>query len=165
MYHQSRRKKKKRVWTEPTRLLCLWNSPGKNTEMGCHFLLQGIFPAQGSKLCLLLWQADYLPLSQLGSPKNYVNEHKILIKFSKAILTLSLTFYWNITYIKKKAQIMAQLSGSKGQLHPPTGNQWDKGFCRQEAAPCRNSTVSSHSCLQIGHGWSDQHHPDCFRYS
>ena len=26
--------------TEPTRLLCPWNSPGKNTRVGCHFLLQ-----------------------------------------------------------------------------------------------------------------------------
>ena len=25
---------------QPTRLLCLWDSPGKNTEVGCHFLLQ-----------------------------------------------------------------------------------------------------------------------------
>ena len=31
-----------------TRFLCPWSSPGKNTEMGCHFLLQGIFPTQGS---------------------------------------------------------------------------------------------------------------------
>ena len=29
------------------------NSPGKNTGVGCHFLLQGIFWTQGSKLCLL----------------------------------------------------------------------------------------------------------------
>ena len=28
---------------QPTRLLCPWNSPGKNTGVGCHFLLQGIF--------------------------------------------------------------------------------------------------------------------------
>ena len=31
-----------------TRLLCPWDSPGKNTGMSCHFLLQGIFPTQGS---------------------------------------------------------------------------------------------------------------------
>ena len=29
---------------EPTRLLCPWNFPSKNTGVGCHFLLQGIFP-------------------------------------------------------------------------------------------------------------------------
>ena len=26
--------------TQPTRLLCPWDSPGKNTGVGCHFLLQ-----------------------------------------------------------------------------------------------------------------------------
>ena len=49
----------------PTRLLCPWNSPGNNTGVGCHFLLQGIFPTQGSNpslLCLLHWQVDSLPL-------------------------------------------------------------------------------------------------------
>ena len=33
-----------------------WESPGKNTGVGCHSLLQGIFPTQGSNLCLLHWQ-------------------------------------------------------------------------------------------------------------
>ena len=33
---------------------CPWNFPGKNTGIGCHFLLQGIFLTQGSKLQLLL---------------------------------------------------------------------------------------------------------------
>ena len=31
----------------PARLLCPWDSPGKNTGVGCHFLLQGIFLTQG----------------------------------------------------------------------------------------------------------------------
>ena len=33
---------------QPMRLLCPWDSPGKNTGVGCHALLQGIFPTQGS---------------------------------------------------------------------------------------------------------------------
>ena len=36
--------------------------------MGCHFLLQGIFPAQGCSTHLLHWQADSLPPSHQGSP-------------------------------------------------------------------------------------------------
>ena len=28
----------------PTRFLCLWDFPGKNTGVGCHFLLQGNLP-------------------------------------------------------------------------------------------------------------------------
>ena len=41
---------------QPARLLCLWDFPGKNTGVGCHFLLQGFFPTQESNLCLLHWQ-------------------------------------------------------------------------------------------------------------
>ena len=37
----------------PTRLLHLWDSPGKSAGVGCHSLLQGIFPTQGSKPGLL----------------------------------------------------------------------------------------------------------------
>ena len=32
---------------QPTRLLCLWDSPGKNTGVGCHALLRRLFPTQG----------------------------------------------------------------------------------------------------------------------
>ena len=36
-----------------SRLLCSWDSPGKHTGVGCHALLQGILPNQGSNLRLL----------------------------------------------------------------------------------------------------------------
>ena len=36
----------------PARLLCPWDSLGKNTGVGCHAFLQGIFPTQGLNLCL-----------------------------------------------------------------------------------------------------------------
>ena len=41
--------------------------------LDCHFLFEGIFPTQGSNLCLLHllhWQADSLPLSHLGILQN-----------------------------------------------------------------------------------------------
>ena len=37
----------------PTKLLCPWNSPGRNTGLGCHSLHPGFFLTQGSNLCLL----------------------------------------------------------------------------------------------------------------
>ena len=55
-------------WTVPTRLLCPCKFPGKNTGVGCHFLLQGIFPTQGLNSHLLNWKANSLPQSYLGSP-------------------------------------------------------------------------------------------------
>ena len=45
------------------------DSPGQNTGVGCHALLQGIFPTQGSNLpflCLLYWQVSSLPLEPPG---------------------------------------------------------------------------------------------------
>ena len=41
--------------------------PRQEYWSGCHFLLQRIFPNQGSNLCLLHWQADSLPLSHQGN--------------------------------------------------------------------------------------------------
>ena len=46
------------------RLLCPWDSPGNDTGVGCHFLLQGIFPTQGLNLHLLHLQVDSLPLRE-----------------------------------------------------------------------------------------------------
>ena len=51
---------------QPARLLCPWNSPGKNTGVDCHALLQGIFPIQGSNPCLLRllhWKVSSSPLA------------------------------------------------------------------------------------------------------
>ena len=54
---------------QPARLLCPWDSPGKNTGVGCHFLLQGIFLTLVSNpclLCLLHLQSDSFPLVPSG---------------------------------------------------------------------------------------------------
>ena len=54
---------------QPARLLCPCNFLGKNTGVGCHFLLQQIFQTQGSNshlVHLLHWQADSLPLAPPG---------------------------------------------------------------------------------------------------
>ena len=55
---------------QPARLLCPWDSPGKNTRAGCCALLQGIFLTQGLNphlLCLLHWQAGSLPPVPAGN--------------------------------------------------------------------------------------------------
>ena len=56
---------------KPTRLLCPWDFPGKNTGLGFHVLLQGIFLTWGLNPNLLHWQVDSLPLSHLESPVVY----------------------------------------------------------------------------------------------
>jgi len=68
----------------PARFLCPWHSPGKNTGVGCHALLQGICPTQGWNLHLLHWQAGSLPLASPGKP----TEHYILTFFAMLSNTL-----------------------------------------------------------------------------
>ena len=58
---------------QPARLLCPRNFPGKNSGVGCHFLLQGLFRTQGSNPHLLLWQPDSLALSHQGKPNYHYN--------------------------------------------------------------------------------------------
>ena len=59
------------LWTVVCQVPHLWASPGKNTGVGCLALLQGIFPIQRYKLCLvylLHWQTGSLPLALPGKP-------------------------------------------------------------------------------------------------
>ena len=56
----------------------------RNTGVGSHSLLQGIFPTQGSNLCLLHWKVDSLPLSYPGTPGEYLGLGKYSINVSCA---------------------------------------------------------------------------------
>ena len=53
---------------QSARLLCPWTFPGKNTEVGCHSLLQGIFPKQRLNPGLLHYRQILYYLSHQGSP-------------------------------------------------------------------------------------------------
>ena len=63
------------------------DSPGRNTGVGCHALLQGIFSTQElypRLLCLLHWQAGSLPLAPPGKTLvfaivvNFIDNYKLL---------------------------------------------------------------------------------------
>ena len=57
---------------QPTRLLCPWDSPGKNTGVGCHFLLQCMKVkseskvAQSFRLLATPWTAAYQAPPSVG---------------------------------------------------------------------------------------------------
>ena len=53
---------------QPIRLPCPWDSPGKNTGVGCHVLLQGIFLTQESNHVLLPCRQSLYQLSYQESP-------------------------------------------------------------------------------------------------
>ena len=59
----------------PARLLWPWDSPGRSTGVGCHFLLQGIFLTQGLNPFLLHCRQILYHLSHQGSP-HYMKKGK-----------------------------------------------------------------------------------------
>ena len=62
-------------WTVARLLFCPWDFPHKNTGVGSHALLQGIFSTQVLNPCLLRLlhqQLDSLPLHHLGSPVSII---------------------------------------------------------------------------------------------
>ena len=52
----------------PVSLLCPWNSPGKNTGVGSHSLLQGVLPDPGIEAWSLALQEDSLLSEPPGKP-------------------------------------------------------------------------------------------------
>ena len=84
-----------------TRFFCPWNSPGENTGVGCHSLLQGIFPTWGLNPHLLRCRQILYHLSHQGSSK---------IKFYFVIIVPTCFFVVVISpdfllYIQKKEEI------------------------------------------------------------
>ena len=84
----------------PTKLFCPWDSPGKNTGVGCHAFLQGIFPTQGSNWPFL--NCKWI-LSHLGSPlisrdRNQINLNRkwfIGLRVRKRRFEAEKTSCWN----------------------------------------------------------------------
>ena len=81
----------------PPGTFCPWDFSGQNTGVGCHFLLQGIFPTQGSNLHLLHWQVYSLPLHHLRTALyKYLLFHFIIKHCQSPECQLSKT--WNSKY-------------------------------------------------------------------
>ena len=87
----------------PLRLLCPWDSPGKNTGVGCHFLLQGIFLTQGSNPGLPHCRQTLYPLSRQGSPRAVV-----VLTTSSNISHIGYAFYQELQSDKCKAKILSK---------------------------------------------------------
>ena len=71
---------------DTTRLLCPWDSPGKNTGVGCHSFLQGIFPTQGWNPCLLNCRCILYTLSHVEEQPERLRD------LASLLLSLTLPF-------------------------------------------------------------------------
>ena len=70
------------------RLLCPWDFPGENTGAGCHFLLQGIFPTQGSNPGLLALQAESLLPESPGKLVRETDTRPVTLEINPEMLGL-----------------------------------------------------------------------------
>ena len=121
---------------QPTRLLCPWDSPGKNTGVDCHFLLQGIFLTQGSSPGLLRRRQI---LYQLSYERNRTREwiHACVAKFlhcSPEVITTWATTQHKIKSSKEKPNKQTKLDISvENFIHNKTEEEWDilKSLTRQ----------------------------------
>ena len=105
---------------QPSRLLCPWDSLGKNTVVGCHALLQGIFPTQGLKpylLCLQHWQQGSLPLAPpVGHLLSFLSRwtpwhpRGLGIPLSSTVLIKNSQIKWRSSYYMSKSLLLLLLS-------------------------------------------------------
>ena len=94
------------LWSQgllPISLLCPWNSPDKNTGMGCQSFIQGIFPTQGSNPGL--WHCRQIL---------YRLSHKQSLLFCLSYLIVAVV----ITWIDKTSVILPCLYLLDLWLHP-----------------------------------------------
>ena len=95
------------LWTvayQPTRLLCPWDFPGKNTGVGCHALLQGIFATQELNPCLLHllhWQIGSLSLAPPGKPISNVRCRLRFIFFPPWTSIYSSETVWALEFLSQ----------------------------------------------------------------
>ena len=75
---------------QPATILCPWDSPGKNTGVGCHAFLQGVFLTQGSNPHLLHCRQILYPLTYLEACENYYLMRKDIEQYLGRSLNLLL---------------------------------------------------------------------------
>ena len=87
-----------------TRLPRPWDSPGKNTGVACHALLQGIFLTQGMNPVLLHWRQTLYCLSHQGNPGEEMVKHgKQLESANEGKKNPEESVKWNISNTKQYA--------------------------------------------------------------
>ena len=151
---------------EPARLLCRWDSPGKNIGVGGHALLQGIFPTQGLNLhllCLLHWRLALLGKPILGSAPSFICNLSSLLPHDMHISSFCVLRYGRLgvrssilsttghkgkeSKIKIRENMENNLTGYvKVAQSCPT--LWPHGLYSPWNSPVKNTGVGCHSLLQ-----------------
>ena len=108
----------------PARLLSPWDFPGKNTGVGYHFLLQGIFLTQGSNphlLPILHWQADSLPL-------RHQEDFNLWISVNEGFSALTLDVWGWVFLSCRGCSVHCRVVGSVSDLYPVAASSTTSQF-------------------------------------
>ena len=111
------------LWPHEFRCLCLWNSLGKHTEVGCHTLLQGIFPNQRLKLGVLHCRQILCHLSHLGSPETPPSNP--LHRHHRGRQTTCR--FWKSPNIRSTDEMQVSSDPGKAPVSQSSGSRWIRG--------------------------------------
>ena len=139
---------------KPARLLCPWDSPGKNTGVVSHFLLQGIFPTQGSNPGLPHCRRILYHVSYQGSPIISFNPHLYSLPFLPSLTYRKLLSFIHVIkgrtyfpYTYRSLQlviIFPYISHSINRiLCFPLGKGFPRGSVNKESASKQETWVPS----------------------
>ena len=127
----------------PARFLCPWDSPNKNTGVGCNFLLQGIFPTQGLNLwllCLLYWQVGSLTLVLPGKP---------FLRLNHIHLGTSLVVQWLRLWVPS-ARGLGSVPGQRPRFHMPQLRKRLNAAAQRSCMPQRELSAEELVLLNCG---------------
>ena len=116
------------------------NSPGKNTGVGCHFLLQGNFPTQGSNLCFL--HCRQIPYGWATREATHTHLHAYLIYLVSNYCTWTAAVSEAAWNSRKNVRLRIKRPECEFQLHLPAG--WLKAT--HSKAPCLLILLVSYCC-------------------
>ena len=127
----------------PARFLCQWDSPNKNTGVGCHFLIQGMVLTQGLNsclLCLLHWQMNSLPLASLGKSPVWKVPNRVTLVLSVPMykITSSTCHGWVLGLCSSKVMRYPALKDTVAWLLYYKHNEKNNSF-RSTAWQCFHS--------------------------
>ena len=121
----------------PTRLLCPRVSPGKNTGVGCHVLLQAIFPAQGLNPGLPYCRQNLYHLSCQGSPSDEILGKEKWNTVNKAT-----------TFLKKAKGACKKKKKSNTMTKGKSNNLWRSQIHRRNNHLSQEKSLGLKTCLR-----------------
>ena len=121
---------------QSTRLLCPWDFPCKDTGVGCHLLLQGIFPTQGSNPGLLHCKHILYQLSYKGIAHCWLPLHLVYYLSSCSPVPGTEDVFWRNSALSTPFPKISAIDFALIGLLPGDQPSWWDGKLIRRSKPC-----------------------------